>query len=122
MTDTDSRYEADLDAIKPVLQTKVFADLPETLLCGKRGKLSFLNATRTEQSLGDSKAFHCPANTEACSSNIARDGATYCVSDTSECPVTDLMVLEAGSPILKDSRYESRRAAVNSNLYLAFTK
>ena len=50
------------------------------------------------------------------------DGSTYCVSDISECPVTDLLILEVGDPILEDSRYESKQAATDSNLFLAFSR
>ena len=33
----DSYGVPDVDPIEPVLQTKMFVDSPETLMCGKRG-------------------------------------------------------------------------------------
>ena len=33
----DSEYKWSVNPVKPVLQTKVFVDAPETLICGKRG-------------------------------------------------------------------------------------
>jgi len=76
----DHEYSTDLPEVKPVFQTKMFADMPNTVICGKRGDLSYLTGVRADKEEA-SHSYFCPEGTTACSSNTDASGATYCVAD-----------------------------------------
>ena len=44
----DTKYTTNVTAVELVFQTKCFADMPSTVLCGKRGDLSYLIGVRVE--------------------------------------------------------------------------
>jgi len=93
--------------------------MPDTILCGKRGDLSYLTGVRVESE----DAEKCPIGTIACSTNGGASGATYCVADEKKCPVTKLLIVPEGDPKLVDPRYVTREAqGTDKKHFIAFTK
>ena len=84
----------------------MFADMPGTVICGQRGELSFMNATR----VGSNGDYTCPDGLQACSTSEVAGDATYCVSDLSQCPLTHVMIVEANGPIVSKSGFENVKA------------
>ena len=94
------------------------------LLCGKRGSDSYTTATRTKIDMGTMQ-FVCPKGLTPCSTNIDLGGSTTCVKVISDCPITDLVLLDQDTTSYKltDPKYTVRLGfSVQNPIYLAFTK
>ena len=93
------------------------------MLCGKRYEYSYLNMTRVEKA---GSWFNCPDDLIPCSTSTNLGGSTACARSVSECPITDLQILDkdSTSKILSDINYTKRETIDDGSgisLYLAFT-
>lgn len=97
-----------------------------SLLCGKRGRFSYLNATRVEMNM-ETKEFPCVGGLTPCSTNTDLGGSTFCAASPEFCPVMDIEILasESTSSKIRDNDYTKRlslSSTYGKNMYLAFSK
>ena len=84
------------------MQSELYSDMQDSL-CGKRGASSFKTSTKAK--IVDGK-FKCHTGTVLCGElSTVDDKIGFCVSDKSECPVTDLVIYSGAKPSEIDSRY-----------------
>ena len=77
----------------------------------------------------DKLTWTCPDGYIACSTNTTLGGSTVCATDRSECPVTDLVLLDKDSDSFKLDSSSGYTTSLSSGglfstkkqLYLAFT-
>ena len=119
---TDPRWKGPIPANPAVKQAEMFDNMSQQI-CGKRSNYSYLNATRVDFDQS-TNSFNCPDGKTACATTYNKN-ATLCVTDTAECPVTELVVLPSTSTDsrLSDSAYSKDLSTGSStySLYLAFT-
>lgn len=119
----DSRYDHDVDRVPPKVQTSIFTDMQDAL-CGKRGGTAFADIF---QATKDGDDFECPDNMIPCTDDTESYGSPNCVLSKDDCPITELILLDASnlskSQLSLDTRFKVKQSSPGTHqTHVAFTK